>query len=78
MRLDYLLSKEKSKGDCCSIMSVLYKNMELPVAMRIGDPPVPIPNTMVKPYTAYGTMLETAWESGWLPDSKKWAYSSAG
>ena len=23
MRLDHLLSKEKSKGDCCSIMSVL-------------------------------------------------------
>ena len=37
--------------------------------MRIGVTPVPIPNTMVKPYTAYGTMLETAWESRWLPDS---------
>ena len=43
---------------------------ELAVAMRIGETPVPIPNTMVKPYTAYGTMLETAWESGWLPDYK--------
>ena len=40
------------------------------MAMRIGDTPVPIPNTMVKPYTAYGTMLETAWESRWLPDYK--------
>ena len=39
--------------------------------MRIGETPVPIPNTMVKPYTAYGTMLETAWESRWLPDLKK-------
>ena len=26
MRLDHLLSKEKSKGDCCSIMSVLAGN----------------------------------------------------
>ena len=32
------------------------------VAMRPGDTPVPIPNTMVKTWTADGTMLETAWE----------------
>ena len=36
--------------------------------MRVGETPVPIPNTMVKPYTADGTMLETAWESRWVPD----------
>ena len=36
--------------------------------MRLGETPVPIPNTMVKTLAAYGTMLETAWESGWLPD----------
>ena len=39
------------------------------VAMRSGDTPVPIPNTMVKTQEADGTMLETAWESRWLPDS---------
>ena len=39
--------------------------------MRSGDTPVPIPNTMVKTWTADGTMLETAWESRWLPDLKK-------
>ena len=39
-----------------------------PVAMRPGDTPVPIPNTTVKTQTADGTMLETAWESRWLPD----------
>ena len=39
------------------------------VAMRPGDTPVPIPNTMVKTWTADGTMLETAWESRWLPGS---------
>ena len=38
------------------------------VAMRLGDTPVPIPNTMVKTQEADGTMLETAWESRWLPD----------
>ncbi len=35
----------------------------------MGDTPVPIPNTMVKTQAADDTMLETAWESRWLPDS---------
>ena len=39
-----------------------------PVAMRYGVTPVLIPNTMVKTIAADGTMLETAWESRWLPD----------
>ena len=39
------------------------------VAMRLGVTPVPIPNTMVKTQAADGTMLETAWESRWLPES---------
>ena len=38
------------------------------VAMRAGETPVPIPNTMVKTCTADGTILETIWESRWLPD----------
>ena len=46
-------------------------NEEVPVAMRLGETPVPIPNTMVKTQAAHGTMLETAWESRWLPDLKK-------
>ena len=46
------------------------------VAMRLGDTPVPIPNTMVKTRTADGTILETVWESRWLPDF--WGYSSVG
>ena len=41
------------------------------VAMRLGVTPVPIPNTMVKTQEADGTMLETAWESRWLPGSLK-------
>ena len=40
----------------------------LPVAMRQGETPVPIPNTMVKTLPADDTWLETAWESRWLPD----------
>ena len=44
---------------------------KIPVAIRLGETPVPIPNTMVKTQEADGTMLETAWESRWLPDQKK-------
>ena len=36
--------------------------------MREGETPVPIPNTTVKTFTADGTILETVWESRWLPD----------
>ena len=44
------------------------KKEKILVTMRIGDTPVLIPNTMVKTYAADGTMLETIWESRWLPD----------
>ena len=40
------------------------------MAMRFGDTPVPIPNTMVKTKAADGTALETVWESRWLPGSR--------
>ena len=40
-------------------------------AMRLGETPVPIPNTMVKTQAADGTALETVWESRWLPDPLK-------
>ena len=52
-------------------MSVLKRNSMLPVAMRLGDTPVPIPNTTVKTQEADGTALETVWESRWAPDQKK-------
>ena len=48
-----------------------HDNIILAVAMRLGDTPVLIPNTMVKTYAADGTMLETAWESRWLPHQTK-------
>ena len=41
------------------------------VAMRLGETPVPIPNTMVKPREADGTALETVWESRWPPALKR-------
>ena len=34
-----------------------------------GVPPVPIPNTEVKPFSADGTWLDTARESRTLPES---------
>ena len=43
-------------------------NRKFLVAMRLGDTPVPIPNTMVKTQAADGTALETVWESRWLPE----------
>ena len=41
------------------------------VSMRLGDTPVPIPNTMVKTQSADGTIPETVWESRWMPDFLK-------
>ena len=46
----------------------MTEQLKFLVAMRIGDTPVLISNTMVKTYTADDTTLETAWESRWLPD----------
>ena len=60
-----------SKGSITVLLSgtaVRLKREQYPVAMRPGVTPVPIPNTTVKTGTAEGTMLETAWESRWLPD----------
>ena len=52
-------------------MRDLAKCSGILVAMRLGETPVPIPNTMVKTQAADGTVLETVWESRWLPDQKK-------
>ena len=41
--------------------------MLIPVAIRPGVTPVPIPNTMVKPRTAENTILATVWEDRRLP-----------
>ena len=44
------------------------RTQNISVAMRLGETPVPIPNTMVKTQAADGTALETVWESRWLPN----------
>ena len=49
-------------------MSVLDRTQDFSVAMRLGETPVHIPNTMVKTQAADDTILETIWESRWLPD----------
>ena len=58
--------------DCCFVVKskreTEIEDETFLVLMRLGDTPVPIPNTMVKTQEADGTMLETAWESRWLPD----------
>ena len=70
MRLDHLLSKEELVK-VCFVIQLPSENliMTFLVSMRLGDTPVPIPNTMVKTQAADGTMLETVWESRWLPGS---------
>ena len=73
MRLDHLLSKDRSKG-CISVESL--RDSKFPVMMRSGVTPVLIPNTTVKTQAAEGTMLETIWENRWSPD--QWGYSSVG
>ena len=46
------------------------ESKKIPVAMRLWETPVPIPNTTVKTQTADDTWLETARESKWLPGYK--------
>ena len=70
MRLDHLLSKEWIVR-VVVLLIFQGKKKYLPVVMRLWETPVPIPNTMVKTQEADGTMLETAWESRWLPGSLK-------
>ena len=69
MRLDHLLSKETEEVGVGLLLICQGVNQKFLVAMRLGDTPVLIPNTMVKTQAADGTILETVWESRWLPDS---------
>ena len=70
MRLDHLLSKEEEVRVLYTVES-LIEALIFPVPMRLGETPVPIPNTTVKTQSADGTALETVWESRWAPDQKK-------
>ena len=70
MRLDHLLSREEASREMCFTVELSgnIDNERLPAAMRLGETPVPIPNTTVKTQEADGTALETVWESRWLPE----------
>ena len=59
----------------CSYSSSGVRKLFL-VAMRLGDTPVPIPNTTVKTWAADDTILVTVWQNRWLPNL--WGYSSVG
>ena len=71
MRLDHLLSKEMEEVGVGLLLICQRQVKTLLVAMRLGDTPVLIPNTMVKTQAADGTALETVWESRWLPEFEK-------
>ena len=68
MRLDHLLSKEEEVRVLYTVQ-VSRETKRILVPMRLGDTPVPIPNTTVKTKTAENTTLETMWEDRWVPDS---------
>ena len=62
---------ETMEKECVLLLSYQGKNQtKLLVPMRLGETPVPIPNTTVKTQSADGTTLETVWESRWAPDQK--------
>ena len=75
MRLDHLLSKEE-EVKVVLLLSCQRLKLNIPVAMRVGVTPVPIPNTLVKTDAADNTWLETTREDRWLPDL--WGISSVG
>ena len=56
---------------CFTVELSRENQIKLLVPMRLGETPVPIPNTTVKTQSADGTALETVWESRWAPDQKK-------
>ena len=61
---EHLPCKQGVKSSNLSISTV-------PVSIRVGDTPVPIPNTTVKTWAAESTILVTVWEDRWLPDQKR-------
>ena len=71
MRLDHLLSREEEVRKCVLLFRYQGDTEKILVAMRLWGTPVPIPNTTVKTEAADDTMLETAWESRWLPGTPK-------
>ena len=70
------LKLEKSRTNCKKRECAVFKVWEIKVHTFSGGdgkrvPPVPIPNTEVKPLSAEGTWLDTAREIRSLPDSNR-------
>ena len=61
--------KEVQIEKLCSCQGARKKKFTVSGDDGEGVPPVPIPNTEVKPFSADGTWLDTARESRTLPES---------
>ncbi len=70
LRLEADLTKNEEQSFVLSSWRTSLRT-NFSVAIRPGETPVPIPNTMVKTWEADGTALETVWESRWLPNLQK-------
>ena len=57
-----------AKKKTCAVLKVRKERDNISGDNSLRDPPVPIPNTEVKPQHADGTWLETARESRTSPD----------
>ena len=69
-------SSVQVNSDCAVVKVREHKENTISGGNGERVPPVPIPNTEVKPLSADGTWLETARESRTLPDSilRCWSY----
>ena len=70
MRLDHIIRYPFNKFASCVDFHAASRVNNLPGDLSEGDPPVPIPNTEVKPFSADGTAWATVWESRTLPRLK--------
>ena len=61
------LSKSKTSLTSLNLLNYLLKLKKFPGNHSVGETPVPIPNTEVKPYHADDTARATVWESRSLP-----------
>src|SRR5579883_2266493 len=61
----------QSCGATLTVLTVLYRLLWLLGDRSEGVPPVPIPNTEVKPLSPDGTARASVWESRTLPNSKE-------
>ena len=68
-RVEEVSLTEKVKAFLCSFEGAEEKQHRISGDNSLRDPPVPIPNTEVKPQHADGTWLATARESRSSPDS---------